>query len=227
MQKGIIFLTVIILSRITSTYAQSPSMQAWQILLDKKELADYFKGTFARLGIRVDSTGEAFTVVHAGDHFTLENGIDSSKVDYIISIKPENVRNMQKHGLDGKIDENESFKIQAAIFTPISQSMFSSPEMNNKLFVKRSKVENHLHVYLYNKEKTQYVAHTILWVNDQWIVVPGIYGKSKRTFILSPEQALMFQHKVYAANQTNSKTGWKEFLHWYTTWKKEVSVVSK
>jgi hypothetical protein len=64
-------------------------------------------------------------------------------------------------------------------------------------------------------------------VNNQWIVVPGIYGKSKRTFILSPEQALTFQRKVFSANQTNSKTGWKEFLKWYTTWKKEVSVATK
>lgn len=209
------------------TNAQSPSMKAWDVLLDKKVLVDYYKGTFERLGVYVDSTNEAFTVVHLGEKFNLENGIDSSKSDYIIKIKPENVRNLRKHGIDGVIDANEAFKIQAAIFTPISQSMFSNKEMNTKRFFKASKVEDHMQVILLSNDQKVSVAHTILWVNEQWMVIPGLHGKAKRVFTLNPEQALFYQRKVFAAQKENTVKGWKVFLKWYHEWKNTVSKVNK
>lgn len=223
MKKKIYFL---LLSTILSfcVNAQTPSMQAWESLLNKKELAEYFNGTFDRLGILIDSTNESFTVVHNGDYFTLENGIDTEKVDYIIPLKPENVRNLQKHGADSKIDDEESFKIMSVLFTPLTQSGLNHPYMTNAKLLRRLKVEQHLHVYLYSVDRKDYTAHTIIYVNKQWVLIPGIQGKAQRVIEMLPKDALEYQQELFKAQKINSKQGWKSFRKWFKAWQETVTV---
>lgn len=203
--------------------AQTPMMQAWQNLLNKKELAGYFAGSFERLGIYVDSANEAFTVVHAIDHFTLEEGIDSSKVDYIVNLQPQNVRNMSKHGSDNRIDSLESYRIMSVLFTPLTQSGLNHPKMTKKNLLRAVNVEEHLHVFLMSPDKEAYTAHTIVFVNRQWLLIPGIHGNAARTFVMMPKDAVEYQQHLFAAQKSNSNKSWREFAKWYKAWTPTVS----
>jgi hypothetical protein len=221
--KKITYTLLLIFLLQTIANAQTTLKQTWESLLNKKELADFFKGTFERLGVYIDSTNEAFTVVHAGDHFLLENGIDSGKVDYIIQLKPENMRNMLRHGQDSKIDDEEAYKIMSVLFTPLTQSGLSNPRMNNKGLLKAIGIEDHLHVYLFSPDKKEYTAHTIVFVNKQWLLIPGIVGKAQRTFIMYPKDAVEYQKELFAAQKNNTQTSWKAFAKWFKQWKDKVS----
>ena len=226
MKKFLCNLLVMLLLQTTG-YSQTTLKQTWEGLLNKKELADFFKGTFERLGVYIDSTNEAFTVVHAGDHFLLEEGVDSGKVDYIIQLKPENMRNMLRHGEDSKIDEAEAYKIMSVLFTPLTQSGLSNPRMNNKGLLKAIGIEDHLHVYLYSPDRSESTTHTIVFVNDQWLLIPGIVGKAQRTFVMMPKDAIEYQKELFAAQKNNTKASWKAFAKWFKQWKNKVSTKNK
>ena len=74
-----LFTTFVIALSIVSnsfTFSQNSSMEAWESLLNKKELADYFSGIFTKMGFVIEETKEEFTVIHHGDHFMTEKGID-------------------------------------------------------------------------------------------------------------------------------------------------------
>lgn len=202
----------------------SPSMKAWQDLLNKPGLATYFSGIFDHLGIHVIETGERFTVNHLGTHFSLTSGIDTSHVDYIVDLSTVNISNLSKHGADARIDSLESYKIMSVLFTPLTQSSLQSPVLKKPLFRKLSGVEDVIHVYLMSPDKVSYAVHTLIYVKRQWIVVPGIYGTPKRVFKMTPEQAIAYQRKMFEAKKKDSFGGWMKFRKWYKKWRKEVSV---
>src|ERR1051326_8827683 len=110
---------LLFLATLFSSAPAQTSMEKWKPLLQQPGLAEYFKGIFDYLGIKIIETGEQFTVHHLGTSFELIPGIDPSKVDFTVEIKKENVDNLVKEGADSKIDESESFKIAKVILTPI------------------------------------------------------------------------------------------------------------
>ncbi len=226
-QKMLISAVVFILFfQINNLSAQdySPSMKAWDNLLNKPQLAEFFTDIFDNLGIILDESNEKFTVHHKGNHFELSKGVDKSKVDYVVYLKSENIANMAKHGSDSVITSQETYKIMSVLFTPLTQASLQSPMMKKPLLRKLAGIENLIHVYLVNPDKTEITSHTLIFINKQWIVTNGIYGKAKRTFKLSPEQAVQYQKHVFRAIKTNKAKEWKKFKKWYKKWRKEVSV---
>lgn len=215
---------LIIFAGIGINVGSQTAMEAWQGLLDKKELAEYFKGSFESLGIIIDKTNERFTVYHKSDHFELLSGVDSLKVDYLIHLKPENIQNMRKHGEDDVIDEQESYQIMSVIFTPLTQSGLSHPMMTKKMLLRAGDIEEHLHVHLHSPDNKSATSHTIVFVNGQWLLIPGIHGKAQRKFDMMPKDAVEYQKQLFAAQKANTNQSWKKFSKWYKTWKKTVSV---
>ena len=207
-----------------SAQEPTPSMKAWEGMLDKVELANWFSDVFNTLGITVFETGEKFTVNHKGDHFTLTNGIDEANVDYSVTIKLENVSNMSKHGEDSQISSYEAYRILAVLFTPLTASSLKSPMMSKPLMRRLAGIENHIHVYLVSPDQSEITSHTLIYLNKSWIVVPGIHGDARRVFRISPEQALDYQKNMFRAMQANSAKQWKKFKKWYLKWREEVSV---
>ena len=217
---------VMLLCFTNNLFAQeeTPSMKAWSGLLDKPELAEFFSDIFDNLGIILEETNEKFTVHHKGDHFELSNGIDESNVDYIVNLKLENVSNMVKHGADEKISSQEAYRIMSVLFTPLTRASLETPMMKKPLLRKLAGIENHIHVYLISPDKSQITSHTLIFINKQWIVAKGIHGTAKRTFKISPEQAVEYQKHVFRAIKSNKAKEWKKFKKWYLKWRKDVSV---
>jgi len=199
-------------------------MEVWNNLLDKKEFADYFSGMFNELGIIVDETGERFTVLHKGDHFELKEDINKEEVDYIVTLKLHNIKDLREHGDDNIIDKNESFRIMKTLFTPLTRASLEAPMLSKPFLRKISGVENHIHVNLISPSKEDTVSHTLLYINKDWLVIPGIHGKAKRVFNLSPDEAIKYQRKVFEAMQKDSNKGWRKFRKWYMNWRDDVSV---
>lgn len=204
---------------------QMLSMHAWDQLLDKPELANYFADIFEDLGIVVEETGEAFTVHHKGDHFTLTEGVDEQKVDYVAHIKLENVKNMAAHGEDATISSEESYRIMSVLFTPLTQASLKNPMLSKPGKRRLSGIENHIHVYLLSPDNKQMNAHTLIYLNKEWMVIPGIYGHAKREFKLTPQEALTYQKHLFHAMKTDTNKEWKQFKKWYMEWREGVSAV--
>lgn len=202
----------------------TPSMQAWESMLNRTSIARFFSGIFNVMGIRVQDTNESFTVHHKEDHFELSPGI-AGKVDYLVDLQSENISNMQSHGADGVIDANESFRIMSVLFTPLTSASLDQPMLKNPFLRMFSGIENHIIVYLEHPTKDESVAHTILYLNKEWLVVPGAHGNAKRIFRINPSQAIDYQRKIFRAIQEDSSAGWKAFKKWYLNWRKDVSVV--
>ncbi len=224
--KKQILLLVIFGALVSNIYCQQTifAENEWEKLTKQKFLAEFFEGFFANLGIVVAETGERISVLHQGDHFTIEKGIDSSKVDYILTINTENIKNLTSHASDGVIDNYETYKILAVMFTPLTKSTLENPLMTQNLPRFFNNIENNIHVTLYNPDKTESVSHTLIYINKEWIVVAGLHGTPKRIFKLDTKQALLYQQQVSLAIKTNSRKGWKEFKKWYLNWRKQVSV---
>lgn len=211
----------------SASYSQAQtSMESWESLLNKKQLADYFSGIFNTMGFVIEETKEEFTVIHHGDHFMTEKGINRDKVDYVVKLKLENIENMQKHGDDNAIDPSESFRIMSVLFTPLTEASLANPMLNKPLMRKMSGIENHIHVNLISPDKTDTVSHTLIYLNKSWIVVPDRQGNARRTFNLTAQDAIDYQKQVFIAMQKDTMKGWKEFKKWYMNWRKNVSYTS-
>ncbi|NOQ71975.1 MAG: hypothetical protein GQ574_08235 [Crocinitomix sp.] len=218
------FLTLLIIS--LSTFAQSQSIkEAWQPLLDQEQIAVYFTGMWESLGINIEETKEAITVIHKGDHFELKDGVDPLAVDYNVFLTEAHIGRMLNHGKDGEIDAYESFKIMGALFTPFTRSSLTHPMMNKSFQMKLAKIENHVHVYLNSPTNDEYVAHTLLFMNKKWMVVDGIQGDAKRVFTITPEQAIEYQRAAFTAQKGDSKKSWRAFKKFYLNWRATVSEV--
>lgn len=200
--------------------------EKWEKLTKQKFLADFFKDFFVNLGIEVVETGERITVLHKGDHFEIVQGINEKEVDYVLPISTQNVLNLIAHAEDNKIDEQESYRILAVLFTPMTSMSLKNPLMTNNIPRFFSKIENNIHVTLFNPTKTESVSHTLIYLNREWIVVPGLHGKPKRKFELNVAKALEYQKHVFDALQTNSRKNWWSFKRWYMKWRKDVSVAT-
>ncbi|MDA0986447.1 MAG: hypothetical protein O3A55_02430 [Bacteroidetes bacterium] len=188
------------------------------------ELSNYFNGVFDNLGIVVEETGEKFTIHNTGKQFTFENGIKESKVDFIVPVQLANIQNMVMHAKDGKIDLAESWRIVDVLFTSLTQETLKNPVMSGNWGRILAGVEDLIHVYLINPTGGEASRHTLIYVNDRWLVVKGLHGKPKRTYRMTPEESLEYQRTVFKAIKKDTYCGWWEFSTWYKEWRKKVSV---
>lgn len=196
---------------------------SWSTILKEKNLAVYFQGMWESLGINIEETGEKITILHHKDHFEMLDGVDDETVDYNVFLKLENVINMAAHGEDGEIDAYESYKIMSVLFTPFVQATLMHPMMNKSCQMKMANIENHVHVYLKSPTNDEFVTHTMIFINKQWVVIPGIHGVAERVFHITPAQAIDYQKEAYSAQKVNTRKSWKKFKKFYLIWRKTVS----
>ena len=215
---SILFLTITSLS-----FSQS-IMHKWDNLLEKEGLVNYFSGVFDQLGITIDETDEKFTVIHAGDHFELIEGVNTDSVDYHIELKLENISNMVKHGEDSKIDADESFRIMSVLFTPFTEASLQHPNLRTPSLVKLSGLDNHMHINLISPSKKDTISHTLIYLNDDWMVIPGLHGNAQRIFYLTEANALEYQRRIFKTKKEDSVKAWRKFRKWYKDWREEVAV---
>lgn len=222
MKLGIKLFIAVFSMTISIVNAQSVK-EEWANIINQEGVAQYFSGMWEKLGVHIVETDESITVIHKGDHFDLVDGINDGDVDYKVDIHLDNLKNMAEHGKDGKIDENESFRIMAVLFTPFVRATLQHPMMNKSFQMKLAGIENLVHVYLKGPQEGDVVTHTMIFINKHWVVCEGIHGAAKRVFEIDMDHAIEYQREAYKAQKTDTRKGWKAYKKFYLNWRKEVS----
>lgn len=205
----------------------SQTMQAWSHLLSDPALAEFFDGVFEHIGIRVQETGEAFTVHHHGDRFSFTEGVESREVDFEVDLKQENVDNLVRHAEDGKIDPDEALRIVSVLFTPMTRASLQNPYLTRSLLLRLGGVGSLIHVHLLDAQGSSVETHSLIFArNGQWVVVPGLHGDPERAFRINAEQAIDYQRRLFQAAKKNSFAAWWRFIGWYKDWRRGVSVAA-
>lgn len=201
--------------------------ERWAPLTENSYLAEFFNDYFELIGIIVKETGEQVTIKNKGASFDIIEGINPEMVDYSIEISTENVLNFVASNEDGHLSDEEIYPILHFLLTPITSKMLQEPAVRQNVpgFIKRR--ENNLHITLHSPDNSESVSHTILYLNKEWIVVPGLHGTPKRIYNMGVQDALLYQKQLMAAIRANDRNSWKTFKKWYTDWRKGVSKVPK
>ena len=192
-------------------------------IMQTDDLLSYFDNVFESLGIKIEDTGEEFTVLHTGNEFIFKDGIKKDSVDFIVPLKSINIQNMVQHSKDGKIDKSESWRILDVLFTPLTQVTLQNPVMSVNWRRKLAGVEDLTHVYLINPNGKEASKHTLIYVKGQWLVLKGIHGSPKRTYRMTPEESLDYQRNVFNAIKADNLWDWFKFSLWYKKWRKKNS----
>tara|TARA_Y100000590_G_C15486238_1_gene925914 strand:- start:319 stop:903 length:585 start_codon:yes stop_codon:yes gene_type:complete len=192
--------------------------------MQTEDLLSYFDNVFETLGIRIEDTGEEFTVQHTGSEFIFKDGIAQDSVDFIVPLKLVNIQNMVQHSKDGEIDKSESWRILDVLFTPLTQVTLQNPVMSVDWRRRLAGVEDLTHVYLINPDGEEASKHTLIYVKGQWLVLKGIHGIPKRTYRMTPEESLNYQRNVFSAIKADNLWDWFKFSLWYKKWRKNNSV---
>lgn len=206
----------------TVAYSQI-AKDLWKPLLQDADIATYFSGMWESMGITIEETGEKITVLHHGDHFELKDGVESDKVDYDLTLVGKNITDMSMFGEDHKIDETESFRIMKTLFTPFVRASLQHPMMRKEFQMNLAGLEKHVHVYLNGPTKEYQATHTMMFVNDQWMVIEGIHGNAARVFELTVDDAIEYQREAFMAQKADTRKSWKRYKKFYLKWRKEVS----
>ena len=219
---ALIFSLCFLNSGLFSQYDPPKAGEQLRAIAQTPNIAQFFDGLFQKLGIVMEN-GEELTVIHEGDKLRVENGLDKSKVDFVLPLIGEDIGNMVGFADDGKIDEVEATHIAKVFFTPFTRETLKSPLLSNDKKRKKAGIEELIHVYLMLPDGNQFDSHTLIFAQSQWIVLDGIVGNAGRTYTLSAMEALKYQRKIMAAMKTDTKKGWIEFAKWYKQWRSGVS----
>lgn len=207
----------------TSSASPQPSArELWAGIVQTPEIVRYFQGVFTKVGITVAESGEQFTVTHHGDRVSFAPGIDAD-VEFMVPLRLENVTNLVSHAHDGRFEPEESWRIIQVLFTPLTQSALNSPRVRRNWLRALAGVETLIHVHLLRPSGGDAACHTLAFAGDQWLVIPGLHGRPKRVYQLTPDQALEFQRQLYKALKTDTISGWSKFSSWYRTWRETCS----
>jgi hypothetical protein len=212
-----LFLPVLMFVLPMSISAQDEifASEEWEELTNKEFLIEFFDGSFSNMGVRVQETGEEITIQHHGDRLDIVEGVNPDETDYVIDISTQDIRNMVSYATDGKITDTEAYPILSYMFTSITSLTLQNESMLENVpgFVKRK--DNNIHVTLHSPDHTASVSHSILYLNKEWIVVPGLRGTPKRIYNMEVSDAMEYQRRVQEAITTDTRAGWKAFNKWY------------
>ena len=198
-------------------------MTLWQEIAATPALVEYFKDSFDTLGVSVEGTESRFTVTHTGTALELTEGI-ADDVNFKVTITAQQVMNMIENAEDNQISEQESWRILSVLFTPMTAVSLDNEVLTNDRLRKALGVEDLTHVSLLNPSGETATSHTLFYVKGQWVVVPGLHGTPRRTYELTPAQALEYQKKTFSAMRADDRKEWKAWAQWYTSWRDGVSV---
>ncbi|CAN5588854.1 hypothetical protein BH10CHL1_BH10CHL1_25360 [soil metagenome] len=202
--------------------APQSAMERWQAILQTPTIVAYFRGVFNQVGIQVLETDEQFTVTHTGERITFTPGIQAT-VDFVVPVTVAHIQNLVNAASDGEIDATEAWRIVQVLFTPMTKATLQTPVLTDPLIQKLAGVEDVMHIYLLNPSGGAAATHTLTFEKGQWQVTPGLQGTPRRIYQLTPEQALIYQRRVFQAAQQNALWTWCQFALWYRQWRQAVS----
>lgn len=193
-------------------------------LTQKKSAVDWFNGLFTQLHLEITDTGEKFTILHHGDRAEVVSGFHAKKPNFIVPLMSENVGNLVHAFSDDKIDSQEEYRIVKFMLMPCLRAALAMPILNNSAVHKIVKIDTHWQEVLLDPSGNEDVQVTVIYVNKQWLVIPGLHGTPNRRLALTPAQLMDFQRRVLAADASGKISDWAALAKWYSDWREEITL---
>ena len=215
----------------TWQYAASSgsTLEKWKSLELPADMIGFFKGLFENLGVQIIDSGEAFTCIQRGDKIEFVPGVDEDSVDFSLHLYGYQVERLAEHIAKGDINELERFRIAREFFGRSSSgkaNVLNNPLISNVFLRRLIGGKNLIHVYLISPdpEQEENATFTLIYVNNGWLVIPGLQGKPERIFRVSAADALELQRHLFAGMKAGSWLEWLKVGRWYVSWRKKVEV---
>jgi hypothetical protein len=194
-------------------------------------VAETVKGMFSQLGVRVIDTGEAFTCIHRGDSVEFMSGVNERTVDFTVQVYQFQLERLAEYIRKGTIDEVEQFRIACALFATAagSRHIMNNPLMSNGVLRRMIRGKNLMHVTLVSPDAAQEpdVVYTIIFINGEQVVVPGLHGTPLRILRVPVADAITLQKNLFAGMKAGAAPAkWIKIAKWYVEWRKRVEVTS-
>ncbi len=200
------------------------NLQLLKAVTEKPSAVAWFKGLFTQAHIELTDTGERFTVIHHGDRGEVVVGFQAQKPNFVVPLESENIRRLSAAFADNVIDQQEQYRIVKFMLKPCLKAALALPILNHASMQKIVRVDTHWQEALLDPQGNEDEQVTIIYINRQWLVIPGYYGKPQRRLRLTPAQLLDFQRRVFEADQANKLSGWLRVARWYVKWREEITV---
>ena len=200
------------------------NQQQLEQLKENKSVVEWFKGLFSQVHLEVTDTGEKFTILHHGDRVEILPGFQVKKPNFVIPLESENINRLTTAFAQNGIDAQEEYRIVKFMLKPCLRASLEMPILNNPALLKIVKVDTHWQEALLDPQGNMDEQVTIVYVNKQWLVIPGFYGTPKRRLVFTPSQLLDFQRRVLAADASGKISEWTKLARWYVKWREEISV---
>jgi len=204
----------------------SSNQQYLAQLAQKSSAVEWFKGLFQQVHLEITDTGEKFTILHHGDRVEVMTGFQTKDPNFVIPLESENIQRLVAAFEDDAINPQEEYRIVKFMLKPCLKAALEMPILNNKAIQKIVKVDTHWQEALLDPQGNEDEQVTVVYVNKQWLVLPGYHGRPQRRLLLSSKQLLEFQRRVLAADASGNLSKWMELAKWYVGYRKEVTVPS-
>ena len=198
-----------------------PAGQRWASAHWPSAMLDFFRGTFDKIGIVVDS-GESFTVTHHGDGVTFAAGI-APDADLTVPINADHIDGLISMAEDGVVDATDAYGIMAVLFLPTSRAFLTGPFLANDALLAAADVETLIHVKLVDPAGADGPKLTLEARGERWVVSEGLSGTAKRAFKVNAAQAQEYMREAFKARKGNNPAAWIAFGDWYKKWRETTS----
>jgi hypothetical protein len=202
----------------------SSNQEQLEQLKENKSVVEWFRGLFSQVHLEITDTGEKFTILHHGDRVEIRPGFQAKKPNFVIPLESENIDRLTTAFSKNGIDAQEEYRIVKFMLKPCLRAALEMPILNSPGLLKIVKVDTHWQEALLDPQGNMDEQVTIVYVNKQWLVIPGFYGIPKRRLVLTSSQLLDFQRRVLAADASGKISEWTKLARWYVKWREEISV---
>jgi hypothetical protein len=203
---------------------ESENLRLLAGLTQRPSAVEWFRGLFTRGHVEMSDTGERFTVLHHGDHVEVEPEFRGENPNFVIRLDSQNIRNLATFFEDDRIDDFEEYRIVKFMLQPCLEAGLAMPILRSSAFRRVVKIETHWQEALLDPSGNEDERFTVVFVNDQWLVIPGYHGRPRRRLVMKPVQVLEYQRRVFQANERNTLAAWLDVGRWYLQWRDDVSV---
>lgn len=202
----------------------SENQQYLQELVQKKSAVDWFKGLFKQAHLEITDTGEKFTIIHHGDYSEVLVGFQAENPNFVIPLESENIRRLSAAFTNDRPTAYEQYRIVKFMLKPCLRPLLTMPILSNKAMLQILKVDTHWQEALLDPDGNEDEQLTVIYVNKQWLVIPGYHGKPQRRMVFKPEQVLEFLRRVFEADESGNLASWLNVARWYVKWREEITV---
>ncbi len=200
------------------------NLQYLQELVQKEAAVNWFKGLFKHVHLEITDTGEKFTIIHRGNNAEVLTGFQADNPNFVIPLQSENIQRLSAAFTGHEPTEYEQYRIVKFMLKPCLKPLLTMPILSNKVIMQTLKVDTHWQEAVLDPQGNEDEQLTVIYVNNQWLVIPGYHGKPQRRMVFKPVQVLEFMRHIFDADASGSLADWLAVTNWYVKWREEITV---